>query len=134
MKQIAILKVFETSVDYDTIATHVTSEPNFSWIEIDDKEAARLQNLCREFNRHRYQFASRPAYELMYVEITKEKELPALFAELEAVMEKNRKVAEAAAEKARKAAEKRKEATAEATRLKKLKQLQKLQEELGVKE
>lgn len=133
MAKVVLLKVYD-SYNYESNDTFIRSvTENFLGKDLTASEIKDLYKKVQYFNQNKWRLNPTPSYNLMLVEDVTEVPISELFMELEKIMEAEEKKQAAEAEKKRKAAEKRKAAKAEEDREKKLKQLQKLQEELGLK-
>lgn len=133
MAKVVLLKVYD-SYNYESNDTFIRSvTENFLRKDLTASEIKDLYKKVQYFNQNKWRLNPTPSYNLMLVEDVTEVPISELFMELEKIMEAEEKKQAAEAEKKRKAAEKRKAAKAEEDREKKLKQLQKLQEELGLK-
>lgn len=135
MTKVVLLKVYDSyNYDYESNDTFIRSvTENFLGKDLTASEIKDLYKKVQYFNQNKWRLNPTPSYNLMLVEDVTEIPISELFMELEKIMEAEEKKQAAEAEKKRKAAEKRKAAKAEEDREKKLKQLQKLQEELGLK-
>lgn len=134
MAKVILLKIYDSyNYNYEANETFIKSvSESLDGKELSDADIKQLKKKIDLFNANKWKLKSVPAYNLLLVEDVTEIPLSELFSELEAAIEEEEKKKAADAEKKRKAAEKRKAANAEADRLKKLKQLEKLQEELGL--
>lgn len=133
-----LLKVYTDNSYYDEYdrnqSFYMAVKSDIPTLELTQKELNDLVEKVNLFNNNKWRLKPTPDYYLLVVEDVSEVPMSKIFEDLEVLIAEDERKKAQEAERRRKAAEKKKAATAEADRQKKLKQLQKLQEELGIKE